>query len=142
MLTYESSVSIAAPRDAVWRALSDVTAWPDWLPTVVKVEPLDGQGLSLGARFVIQQPKLRPTTWVVSELQQPRRFVWVARAPGLKMIAEHTVEDDVPAKSTVILRFSFTGLLGGIIGRVFHAITKRYLAQEAASLKQTVEASI
>jgi carbon monoxide dehydrogenase subunit G len=142
MLTYETSVSIAAPRDAVWRVLSEVTAWPDWLPTVVKVEPLDGQGLSLGSRFVVQQPKLRPTTWVVSEVQQPRRFVWVARSPGLTMIAEHTVEADAQARSNVILRFSFSGLIGGIIGRVFRSVTKRYLEQEAASLKQRVEASI
>jgi uncharacterized membrane protein len=141
MLTYESSTSIDASVEAVWRVLSDVSQWPMWLPTVSRVEPLDGNSLRLGARFVVHQPKLRPATWTVSELDEPRRFVWVARSPGVRMVAEHAVTPDSPATSRVVLRFSFGGLLGGIIGKSFSTIAQNYLAQEAASLKQRVETS-
>jgi uncharacterized membrane protein len=139
MPTYEASALIAAPPDEVWRVLSDVTAWPDWLPTVAKVEPLDGKSLSSGSRYVVRQPKLKPATWVVTELAPPSRFVWLARSPGLAMVAEHIVDATSPATSRVILRFSFNGLLGGIIGKLFRSVTESYLAQEAASLKQKVE---
>jgi uncharacterized membrane protein len=141
MLTYESSTSIDAPVEAVWRVLSDVSQWPHWLPTVSRVEPLNGEALRPGARFVVHQPKLRPATWTVSEMDEPRRFVWVARSPGLQMVAEHAITQDSPATSRVVLRFSFGGLLGGIIGRSFKPIAQSYLVQEAASLKQRVEAS-
>jgi uncharacterized membrane protein len=141
MLTYESSTSIEAPVETVWRVLSDVLQWPKWLPTVSRVEPLNGKSLRVGSRFVVHQPKLRPATWTVSEIDEPHRFVWVARSPGIQLVAEHGVNQDSPATCRVVLRFSFGGILGGIIGRVFSAVTRRYLAQEAASLKQRVESS-
>ena len=142
MPTYETSISIAAPRDAVWLVLSDVAGWPEWLPTVTSVQPLDGTVLNIGHRYVIRQPRLRPVTWHITELEHPRRFVWRARSPGLQMCAEHIVDEDPPGISNVVLRFSFAGLLGGLLGRLFRPLTESYLAKEAASLKQKVEASL
>jgi hypothetical protein len=55
------------------------------------------------------------------------------------MVAEHTVTQYSSATSNVILRFSFAGMLGGIIGRVFRSVTESYLAQEASALKRRVE---
>jgi uncharacterized protein YndB with AHSA1/START domain len=140
MPTYEASISISASREAVWRALSDVAAWPQWLPTVTAVQPLDGAALKLGHRYLVHQPKLRPATWVVVELDQSGRFVWHARSPGLLMVAEHTVRETGPGTSVVELRYSFSGLLGGLIGRLFRSITESYLAAEAASVKRKAEA--
>ena len=87
----------------------------------------------------MRQPKLRPATWVVTELEPPRRFVWQARSPGLVMIAAHTIEEISAGKSHVTLRFSFTGLLGTPVGWIFGSVTRRCLAQEMASLKLRVE---
>jgi uncharacterized membrane protein len=142
MPSYDASISIAASGEAVWRVLSDVAAWPEWLPTVDSVQPLDGTPSSVGYRYVVHQPKLRPATWIVTELERPRRFVWQARSPGLLMVAEHSIEETARGKSNVSLRFSFTGLLGIIIGRLFRSVTQQYLVQEAASLKLKVEADL
>jgi uncharacterized protein YndB with AHSA1/START domain len=139
MLTYESSASVSAAPETVWRMLSDVAAWPQWLPTVSRVDPLDQQALRLGARFIVHQPKLRPATWTVSQLDPPKSFVWIARSPGLEMVAEHTVAAETPERSSVVLRFSFGGLLGAIVGRLYRTVTQSYLAQEAASLKRQAE---
>jgi uncharacterized protein YndB with AHSA1/START domain len=139
MPTYEASISIAAPRESVWRVLADVAAWPQWLPTVTSVQALDGDPLKLGSRYTVHQPKLRPATWVVTELKPPHSFVWRARTPGLLMIATHAIEKDPTSGSRVTLRFEFVGLLGAPLGWLFRSITERYLAQEAASLKLTVE---
>jgi len=139
MPSYATSISIAAPREAVWLALSTVAAWADWLPTVSSVQPLDGNALEVGARFIVRQPKLRPTTWKVTELEPPRHFTWEARSPGLLMVADHSIEEDSQGISRVALRFSFKGPLGAPIGWLFRSITERYIAQEAASLKLRVE---
>jgi len=139
MPSYDASLAIAAPRESVWRVLAAVVGWPTWLPTVSAVEALDGGPLQIGFRYTVRQPKLRPATWVVTELEPPRCFVWQARSPGLLMIAAHTIEESSLGKSLVTLRFSFTGLLGAPIGWLFRSTTERYLAQELASLRLVVE---
>jgi len=139
MPTYDASIFIAAPRESVWRVLAAVVAWPKWLPTVSSVQPLDCEPLTIGARYTVRQPKLRPATWVVTDLKPPRSFVWQARSPGLLMIAVHTIEEAPTGGSRVALRFAFAGLLGAPIGWLFRSTTQRYLAQEVASLKLTVE---
>jgi len=140
-ITYDTSVTIAAPREAVWTVLSEVAAWPEWHPAVTKVQALDGNSLSLGSRFVVHQPKLRAVTWVVSKLEKPRLFDWDARSPGLALVAEHTVHEESPRKSILNLRFSFHGIIGWITSKFYGSITKKYLVQEAAAIKQKVEAS-
>lgn len=139
MPAYATAVAISAPQSVVWPALSTVAAWSDWLPTVNSVQPLDGNALKVGARFIVRQPKLRPTTWKVTELEPPHRFTWEARSPVLLMVADHSIEEDSQGISHVTLRFSFKGPLGAPIGWLFRSVTERYIAQEAASLKLTVE---
>jgi len=139
MRSYESSASIEAPRESVWRVLADVAAWPEWLPTVSKVEALDGRELRMGARFIVHQPKLRPATWIVSQLDELQGFTWVARSPGLEMMAEHSLSPRASTGTVVVLRFSFGGLLGGLVGRVYGRVTQSYLEQEAAALKRRAE---
>jgi uncharacterized membrane protein len=139
MPAYEASISIAAPRESVWRVLAAVAAWPEWLPTVSNVQPLDGEPLKIGSRYTVRQPGLRPATWVVTELEPPRCFAWHARSPGLLMMAAHAIDEAPGGGCRVALRFSFTGVLGAPIGWLFRSTTKEYLAREVASLKVTVE---
>ncbi|AOW12114.1 hypothetical protein LPB72_14090 [Hydrogenophaga crassostreae] len=139
MCSYEASILIAAPRESVWCVLSDVAVWPEWLPTVSSVQPVDGTALAVGSRYNLRQPKLPPATWEVTEVESPRRFVWRARSPGLLMVAEHTVDEAQPGRSRVVLRFAFSGLLGVPVGKLFRSVTERYLSQEVTSLKLTVE---
>lgn len=141
MPTYQCRASIDASREAVWRILANIVAWPEWLPTVTKVEALNETTLRPGARFVVHQPRLRPATWTVVQLRDLESFVWAARMPGLEMVAQHTVETRSPAHSVVVLRFSFNGLLGTIAGMAYRRLTEDYLAQEAAALKRTAEAA-
>jgi uncharacterized membrane protein len=141
MPTFQTSIAIAASRESVWRVLAAVAAWPAWLPTVTSVRPLDAIELKLGSRYAIRQPKLRPATWIVTELEPPRRFVWQARSPGLVMLAEHAIAEGAPGTSQVTLRFSFAGLLGAPVAGLFRPLTEQYLSQEAESLKRKVEGS-
>jgi uncharacterized membrane protein len=139
MLSYTASVSIAAPHESVWPVLAAVSSWPGWVPTVISIESLDSSSLSIGARYKIVQPKLRPATWIVTSVEPPRRFTWESRLPGILVVADHIIEEAFPGKCNVVLRVSYSGLLGAFVGRVLRSITERYLAQEAAALKLKVE---
>jgi uncharacterized membrane protein len=139
MPSYTASVSIAAPHESVWPVLAAVSSWPGWVPTVISIESLDSTSLNIGARYKIVQPKLRPTTWIVTSVEPPRRFAWESRSPGILVVADHIIEEASLCKCNVVLRVSFSGFLGALVGRLLRSITERYLAQEAAALKLKVE---
>lgn len=130
---------IDACRERVWNVVSNVTEWPRWLPMVSKITPLDVAKLGMGCRFIVQQPKLRPATWKVTQLDPPRLFVWEAHYPGLHFIAEHEIFEDTPQSSKVRLRVTFAGLFGGVAAKLLRSVTENYLAQEAVSFKRAIE---
>ena len=55
------------------------------------------------------------------------------------MVAEHSIEESSHGNCRVTLRYSFSGLLGPLVGRLSRSITERYLSQEVASLKLKAE---
>jgi uncharacterized membrane protein len=139
-VSYAASADIRAPAERVWRLLSAVDSWPAVLPTVTRVEALDGAPLESGRRYRIEQPKLRPAVWTVTALEPGRRFTWHARSPGMTMVADHLVE---PIGTDVVrlqLSFAFEGWLGALLGRLFGRLTREYLAREAAAFTQQAQA--
>lgn len=83
-----------APPGVAWAHISNVAAWPTWLPTASRVEAFSRGELSSGARFKVYQPKLRPAIWAVIELNPGTNFVWQTRSPGLTLWANHVVSAD------------------------------------------------
>lgn len=142
MITYSTSITINADREATWKVLSDVAHWPEWTPTVTKVEVLDQREPRLNNRYKVYQPKLRPVTWTVTEFAPPSGFTWESRVPGVLMIAEHVVKPIGAEQAETTLTFSFQGLLGSIVGRIYGKISKAYIETEAQSLKRKVEGTV
>lgn len=141
MSSYEATITIAAPQETVWRILSGVAQWPDWLPTVSAVEPQTGATLALDARYRVLQPKLRPALWRVTQLDPPHQFTWVSGGPGYAVTAEHILAAAAPECVAVRLRISFSGLFGPLFGWLNRSLTQSYLEQEATALKHTAEAA-
>ena len=139
MHIYRAQQDITATASEVWNALANVTVWPEWLPTVLEVQPLAGQVLSVGAKFKIIQPKLRPTVWEVTELHPGENFAWQASSPGLMLWANHTVVELPDRRSEVLLEFRFSGILAPLIALLAGSVTKRYLAIEVASIQRRAE---
>ncbi|MFO0924075.1 MAG: SRPBCC family protein [Pirellulales bacterium] len=139
MPTYHHSIEIKAPLDVTWSVLSQVAEWPQWLPTVSKVEPLDGSDLAIGHRFVLHQPKIQPTTWTVSEIESQHRFTWRAKSLGVRLVADHILQKTSSGSIELTLEFSFRGLMGWWVGPKYRPITMILLAKEAKSLKRRAE---
>lgn len=138
-MTFEHATNVAAPASVPWSILLDVTRWPEWTTSVTSVERLDAGELAIGSRTKVRQPALRPAVWVVTELVEPTAstpgsFVWVSTTPGLAITASHTVAAVGDAASRVVLGIDQRGLLAGLIGPLYAARTRRYLATEAAGL--------
>ena len=131
-------IEIAAPPELVWNVYSDVVGWPSWTASVTSVEPLDGP-LRVGARVKIRQPKLPTVVWTVTELTPGTSWTWTATSPGARTVATHRVAPH-GAGTRVDQSIEQTGIVGRIVGRLCARLTRRYVAMEAAGLKEECEA--
>ena len=139
MISFQTSQDIAAPASRIWDVLSRVPDWPAWTPSVSRVEPLDGPGLRPGARFVIHQPGLRPAVWCVDSMNPGESFAWSMHAAGIAMSALHRIVATAEAASTVTLSLHASGPLAPVIWWLIGRTAKRYVVQEAQSLKRRCE---
>ena len=132
------TVDISAPPDVVWAVLADVEAWPEWTASVTSVRKETAGPLQVGSRVRLEQPKLPPTVWTVSELVEGERFAWTASSRGVRTRADHRVVGR-PDGSQATLSVDLGGLVGALMGRLYSGLTRRYLEMEAAGLKQRSE---
>ena len=140
-MQFSITTEIAAPPDVVFAVMTDIERWPEWTPTVTRVERLSDAGtpLALGSRLRIVQPKVPPADWTVTALEPGRGFRIIARSPGATVEADHWAETMGADRSRVTLSVTFAGFLGRVIGWLMRDLNNRYIAQEAAGLKRRSE---
>ncbi|MDT0214701.1 SRPBCC family protein [Rothia sp. ARF10] len=137
-----TEIDIDAPPARVWEVMSDVERWPEWTETVTSVTRLDADSLGVGSRVRVEQPKLPPTEYVVTELDPGAGFTWVATGPGVRTTARHRISA-AGSGSRVRLSVEQSGPVGAVMGRLFFKrLTDRYLATEAAGLKARCEGTV
>ena len=73
-MDYEVSVDIDATPGEVWNVLTDVGRWPEWTPTVTRVERLDLGPFQVGSTVMIRQPKL-PSQSGLPTTSRPKRLI-------------------------------------------------------------------
>ena len=135
---FSISIDIDAPADRVYEVMSDTDRWPEWTPSVTSIKRLDSGPFVVGSRAVIRQPKFPPALWTVTAIDDRKSFTWTNRAPGIKVIAQHSI-DATGDRSKATLSLRYEGLLGGLLARMTRRITHRYLALEATGLKARSE---
>ncbi len=134
-----TSTVVGAPVARVWEVLVDVERWPEWAPTVTSVRRLDGGPLDVGSRVRVEQPRIPPTVYAVTELEPGRSFTWVATGPGVRTTARHELEDLGTGGTRVTLAVEQAGPVGAVMGRFYRRLTDRYLAAEAEGLRARSE---
>ena len=141
-MTISSTTDITAPPDKVWDLISDVRHWPELLPhTVTSVTPMEAdRPEEVGARYVIEQPKLARATWEVTEWAPPHRFTWRSHLTGVTTTGTHVVEPQGDG-SRATLSIDWSGLLAVPVRLAYGRLTQGYLDVEGGNLKERAEAS-
>lgn len=137
-MRYEVSEQIAAPVDRVWSVLVDVERTPEWSASMTSVQRLDDGPFGVGSRVRIEQPRLPPAVWQVTELTAERSFTWVTAAAGVRTTAIHVLEPtEDGTRATLVVEQ--TGLLAGVVGLLLGRMTRRYVDTELAGLTTRAE---
>jgi uncharacterized membrane protein len=131
------SVTIDAPIDIVWSVFTDVERWPTWASSFTSVDLIDGP-MRLGAKARIRQPRLPTVVWEVTTWEPGRSWTWAATGPGARTEASHVLTSS--GNSTLAEQSIVScGPIGRLMAFVWRSLTRRYLAIEAAGLKQRCE---
>jgi hypothetical protein len=134
-----SAVTRAKPEDA-WTAWVDVARWSDG--DLIKTARLDGEFRE--GSTIISKPRGFPAvtalgiSWTITRVEPPRLWVSESHGPGARMIAEHQIEPgDAGTKLTE--RLSFSGPLGGLLGRTVRRRLQATLASMTDQIAREAE---
>ena len=132
-----ASITIDAPIEVVWSVFTDVERWPTWASSFTSVELIDGP-MRLGAKARIRQPGLPTVVWEVTKWEPGRSWTWTAKGPGARTEASHVLTRS--GKGTIAEQAIIpSGPIGRLFALLWRSLTRRYLAIEAAGLKQRSE---
>jgi uncharacterized membrane protein len=139
MSSFQYAVDVFAPFERVWTVLVDVERWPQWTPTVTRVERLESGALAIGSRTKIWQPGLMANTWRVTALDEGIGvFTWETSRPGIKIVATHRASV-TPEGVRVTLALDYKGLLGALMAWQLKDLNWDYLTKEGQGLKARCE---
>lgn len=135
----ENVLQIDAPQSVVWSVTVDIESWPQWTPTVRKLQRLDQGPFVCGSAALIQQPGLPEAKWVVTRLIAGEGFTWETRILGMRMIATHELSSTETGTQSR-LRVEMSGLVALLLSPLLRFSARRSLEQENAGLKARCEA--
>jgi polyketide cyclase/dehydrase/lipid transport protein len=135
---FAKSIDIDATPEAVLGVMLEIERWPEWTPSVTRIDRLTPGPLVVGSRARIRQPRLPPALWTVSAVDPGRSFTWISKGPGILVTAFHVIEAR-GSGSRVTLSIRYEGLLATPVAWLTRNINERYLAMEANGLKARCE---
>lgn len=112
--SHETEIDLAP--ETLYRAISDVSTWPDWDPELEWVR-IDGAARA-GAEFALR-PKGGPNVaMIVTEAESPSRFTDVARMPLARMRTSHVYSDIGGGRTRIRIEIETTGPLAWLWDRL------------------------
>jgi len=140
MATFTRSIAIQAPVERVWTILADLERWPEWTASVRSVRALGSTPLGVGARYRVEQPKLQPAEFTISDWRPPHSFTWKMGTRALSAVAVHTLTP-LPEGCELELKLDFCGPLSWAVGVLAGKLTREYMTLEAEGLKRRAESA-
>ena len=135
-MDYTRTITVAAERDAVAALFVDYSTWPEWQPSLLSIEVLDGEPPAQGARSRLSFRRGKNGTMVMTETVErsalPERWNVVYEVAGVHNLCETRFER-VDARTTLVEQrnvFRFTGFMrvvGLLFARSFPAETQKSL---------------
>ena len=137
-MKFSSSVEINAPPEKVWALVNELEEWPQWIPSMKKIEKIsegvlgEGSQIRVTAKSVITVKLLM----TITEFVPPQHAVMQGKALGTRMTRYYTLEP-VNQGTRLTVGGEVSGLLAFLVRRGSQALSEEIV--QAAKRKIEVE---
>lgn len=131
-------ILIKADIEKVYTIWTDIEKWSLWTKSINKISFLENNSFNLGGKARVEQPKLSPAVWIISEIKANELFTWYTKLLGVKIIAKHILQN-TPNGTIAASILIYEGLFASIIYKLSSKITSEYLTLEINGLKTICE---
>jgi carbon monoxide dehydrogenase subunit G len=138
-MRFESSIEINAPANKVWTLIDKLEEWPQWMPSIKKVERISKGSLGVGSQLSVTAKVSGLTVTLlmtITEFVPERNVVLEGKALGTKLTRFYTLEP-VNGKTKITIDGDVSGALAWLACRG----GKKISAEIAQAAKKKVEVS-
>lgn len=94
-MRFASAVEIDAPADEVWALIDKLEEWPQWMPSIKKIERVSGEPLTVGSQLSVTAKVSGLTVnllMTITEFVRERTVVMQGKALSTKLTRFYTLE--------------------------------------------------
>ena len=136
-MRFESSIDINAPAEKVWALIDKLEEWPQWMPSIKKIERLSKGPLAVGSQLSVTA-KVSGLTVIllmtIIEFVPERTVAMQGKALGTNLTRFYTLEP-VNGKTKVTIGGDVSGALAWLARRGGQAVS----AEIAQAAKKRIE---
>jgi uncharacterized membrane protein len=136
---FESSIDINAPAEKVWALVDKLEEWPQWMPSIVKIDRLTKEPLTVGSQLSVTAKVSGLTVkllMTIVEFVPERTVVMQGKTLGTNLTRFYTLEP-VNGKTKVTIGGDVSGALAWLACRGGQAVS----AEIALAVKTRIEGS-
>lgn len=112
-MRFESSIDINAPIEKVWALIDRLEEWPQWMPSIKKIERLSKKPLTVGSQLSVKAKVSKLTVTLlmtITEFVSEQTVVMKGKALGTNLTRFYTLEP-VNGKTKVTIGGEVSGAL-------------------------------
>lgn len=99
------------------------------------VQAVTTSELSVGARFTVEQPGLRPSVYEVTEVREYVSFTWQSTVAGVTTVASHQLNSLTDGGTILTLGIEMSGVLSPLVWLLAKKKIRTFVITEAQSLQ-------
>jgi carbon monoxide dehydrogenase subunit G len=139
-MKFSASVEINATPEKAWASVNDVEKWPQWIPSLKKIEKVTDGPLGVGSRvLVVAKSLITVNLWMtITEFVAGRRVVMEGKVLGVKMTRYYTLEPVGQDRTKLTAGGEVSGFLACLVRRGGQKLSEEIVQ----ALKKKVEGPV
>lgn len=124
-MKFSSSVEIDAPPEKVWALVNELEEWPQWIPSIKRIEKLSEGPLGIGSQIRVTAKSIMTVKLLmtITEFVPGQRAVMQGKVLGTKMTRYYTFEP-VSQRTRLTAGGEVSGLLAFLVRRGGQALSE------------------